>query len=65
VIIDAGLKALAFDFGPPLVCDEGAASERASDEHGGLGISGATDRLNIGDKARLIPSPAEEDASPS
>jgi D-serine deaminase-like pyridoxal phosphate-dependent protein len=46
-------------------CDEGAASERASDEHGGLGISGATDRLNIGDKARLIPSPTEEDASPS
>jgi hypothetical protein len=60
-MIDAGLKALAFDFGPPLVCDEGAAS----DEHGGLGISGTTDRLNIGDKARLIASPAEEDASPS
>jgi hypothetical protein len=59
-MIDAGLKALAFDFGPPLV-REGAAS----DEHGGLGISGATYRLNIGDKARLIPSPAEEDASPS
>ena len=35
-IVDAGLKALAFDSGPPLVCDEPAASyERASDEHGG------------------------------
>jgi 3-hydroxy-D-aspartate aldolase len=55
-IVDAGLKALAFDSGPPLVCDEPAASyERASDEHGRLGISGATNRLRIGDKVRLIP----------
>ena len=29
--------------------------ERASDEHGRLGISGATNRLNIGDKIRLVP----------
>jgi Putative serine dehydratase domain len=36
-IVDARLKALAFDSGPPLVCDEPAAtSERASDEHGRL-----------------------------
>ena len=42
-IVDSGLKALAFDSGPPLVCDEPAATyERASDEHGRLGISGAT-----------------------
>src|SRR5690349_13797920 len=55
-IVDAGLKALAFDSGPPLVCDEPAATyERASDEHGRLGISGATNRLRIGDKVRLIP----------
>jgi 3-hydroxy-D-aspartate aldolase len=55
-IVDAGLKALAFDSGPPLVPDEPAASyERASDEHGRLGISGATNRLSIGDKLRLIP----------
>jgi len=34
-IVDAGLKALAFDSGPPFVCDEPAATyERASDEHG-------------------------------
>jgi hypothetical protein len=38
-IVDAGLKALAFDSGPPVVCDEPAATyERASDEHGRLGI---------------------------
>ena len=36
-IVDAGLKALAFDSGPPLVCDEPAATyDRASDEHGRL-----------------------------
>jgi putative serine dehydratase-like protein len=55
-IVDAGLKALAFDSGPPLVSDEPAAtSERASDEHGRLGISGATNRLGLGDKIRLVP----------
>jgi 3-hydroxy-D-aspartate aldolase len=55
-IVDSGLKALAFDSGPPLVCDEPAATyERAPDEHGRLGISGATNRLRIGDKIRLVP----------
>ena len=51
-----------FKIAPGLRAGYGSAGR---DEHGGLGISGATDRLNIGDKARLIPSPAEEDASPS
>jgi D-serine deaminase-like pyridoxal phosphate-dependent protein len=55
-IVDAGLKALAFDSDPPLVCDEPAFTyERASDEHGRLGISGATNRLGIGGKIRLVP----------
>jgi 3-hydroxy-D-aspartate aldolase len=55
-IVDAGLKALAFDSGPPIVCDEPAATyERGSDEHGRLVVSAATNRLNIGDKIRLIP----------
>jgi Putative serine dehydratase domain len=64
-IVDAGLKALAFDSGPPLVPDELAASyERASDEDGRLGISGATNRLNIGDKVRLIPRPLRPDRQP-
>ena len=38
-IVDAGLKALAFDSGPPTVWDEPAA----------------TNRLQLGDKVRLIP----------
>jgi D-serine deaminase-like pyridoxal phosphate-dependent protein len=55
-IVDAGLKALAFDSGPPLVCDEPAATyERASDEHGRLAVSAGTNRLGLGDKIRLIP----------
>jgi D-serine deaminase-like pyridoxal phosphate-dependent protein len=37
--VDAGLKALAFDSGPPLVWGEPAATyERASDEHGRLAV---------------------------
>src|SRR6202047_5503471 len=53
-IVDAGLKALGFDSGPPTVWGEPAATyERASDEHGRLGISGATNRLGLGDKVRL------------
>jgi 3-hydroxy-D-aspartate aldolase len=64
-IVDAGLKALAFDSGPPLVCDEPAATyERASDEHGRLGIAGATNRLQIGDKIRLVPGPLPPDRQP-
>ena len=55
-IVDAGLKALAFDSGPPLVWDEPAATyERASDEHGRLAVTAATNRLRIGDKLRLVP----------
>ena len=55
-IVDAGLKALAFDSGPPVVWDEPAATyERASDEHGRLAVTGATNRLQIGDKIRLVP----------
>jgi hypothetical protein len=58
-IVDAGLKALAFDSGLPPVGDEPAATyERASDEHGRLGISGATNRLGLGDKIRLVPGHA-------
>ena len=55
-IVDAGLRALVFDSGPPTVWDEPAATyERASDEHGRLAVSTATNRLRIGDKIRLIP----------
>jgi 3-hydroxy-D-aspartate aldolase len=55
-IVDAGLKALGMDSGPPAVWDEPAAIyERASDEHGRLAVTGATNRLQIGDKLKLVP----------
>jgi len=55
-IVDAGLKALGFDSGPPTVWDEPAAIyERASDEHGRIAVTAATNRLNLGDKIRLVP----------
>jgi D-serine deaminase-like pyridoxal phosphate-dependent protein len=55
-IVDAGLKALGMDSGPPNVWDEPAAVyDRASDEHGRLVISGATNRLRLGDKVKLVP----------
>jgi D-serine deaminase-like pyridoxal phosphate-dependent protein len=55
-IVDAGLKALAFDSGPPLVWEEPAATyERASDEHGRLAVAAATNRLRLGDKVKLVP----------
>ena len=58
-IVDAGLKALAFDSGPPLVRDEPAATyERASDEHGRLGISGDTNRLGLATKFASSPATA-------
>ena len=55
-ILDAGLKALAFDSGPPLVFgEEGVLYERASDEHGKLLVTTPTNRLAIGDKLKLVP----------
>ena len=55
-IVDAGLKALGMDSGPPNVWEEPTARfDRASDEHGRLVIAGATNRLRLGDKIRLVP----------
>jgi D-serine deaminase-like pyridoxal phosphate-dependent protein len=64
-IVDAGLKAVAFDSGPPVVCDEPAATyERASDEHGRLAVSAATNRLGLGDKIWLIPGHCDPTVNP-
>jgi D-serine deaminase-like pyridoxal phosphate-dependent protein len=64
-IVDAGLKALAFDSGPPRVCDEPAATYgRASHEHGRLAVSAATNRLALGDKIRLIPGHCDPTVNP-
>src|SRR5256885_17131216 len=49
-------RSLPFVPGPPMVWDDPAATyERASDEHGRLAVTGATNRLRIGDKVKLVP----------
>jgi 3-hydroxy-D-aspartate aldolase len=53
-VIDAGLKAIAFDSGMPLVvAPQGAIYAKASDEHGTLDLDQAA--LSIGARVRLIP----------
>lgn len=55
-VVDAGLKALAFDSGPPLVPDHvGAIYERPSDEHGSLNLAACNARPRLGDKVMLVP----------
>lgn len=53
-IVDAGLKALAFDSGMPLVAGEDAEYVKASDEHGVLKTPPGS-KLKLGHKVRLIP----------
>ena len=54
-VVDAGLKAIAFDSGLPAVAGRpGVSYIEPSDEHGMLGVSG-NDRLKVGDKVFLIP----------
>jgi D-serine deaminase-like pyridoxal phosphate-dependent protein len=55
-IVDAGLKALAFDSGPPLVhATRGLTYERASDEHGVLRVDAGVTQPALGDRIWLIP----------
>ncbi len=55
-VVDAGLKAFAFDSGPPEVTGlAGAFYERPSDEHGNLNIAACNVRPKLGDKVLLIP----------
>jgi D-serine deaminase-like pyridoxal phosphate-dependent protein len=55
-VLDAGLKALAFDSGPPEVFQRaGVRYDGASDEHGRLVLDGSNAALRIGDKLLLVP----------
>jgi len=55
-IVDAGLKALAFDSGPPLVYGRpGLAYRKASDEHGIIDVADDMPAACIGDRLWLIP----------
>lgn len=55
-LVDAGLKALAMDSGPPAVAGmPEVAFGRASDEHGILDTSKTNHPVRLGDKLKLIP----------
>jgi D-serine deaminase-like pyridoxal phosphate-dependent protein len=55
-VIDAGLKAFAFDSGPPEPWGmAGARYERPSDEHGNLDLTQCNERPRLGDKVLLVP----------
>jgi D-serine deaminase-like pyridoxal phosphate-dependent protein len=56
VIVDAGLKALAFDSGPPLVYGaRGLDYVKASDEHGVVSVARRAERPRLGERLWLIP----------
>jgi D-serine deaminase-like pyridoxal phosphate-dependent protein len=56
VIVDAGLKSLAFDSGPPAVYGaQGLTYEKASDEHGVIAVAADASPPAIGDGLWLIP----------
>jgi 3-hydroxy-D-aspartate aldolase len=55
-VLDAGLKALSLDSGPPVMADRpDIVYVGASDEHGKLSLREARDTVEIGEKLRLIP----------
>ncbi len=55
-IVDAGLKALAFDSGPPVVhVARGLEYVKGSDEHGVLAVDPALAQPVLGDRVWLIP----------
>ena len=55
-VVDAGLKALAMDSGPPLVVGwPGLEYTKASDGHGVLAIAPGASAPALGDKLRLVP----------
>ncbi|MDI3288066.1 DSD1 family PLP-dependent enzyme [Polyangium sp. 15x6] len=57
VIVDAGMKALSSDSGPPRVRGiEGAQYTFAGDEHGRIEFVGEGSDLRVGDKVLLVPS---------
>jgi D-serine deaminase-like pyridoxal phosphate-dependent protein len=56
VVVDAGLKSLAFDAGPPIVHEPaGSAYARPSDEHGRIDPGASNVKLTLGDRVQLIP----------
>lgn len=63
-VCDAGLKAFAFDSGPPLVhAREGVTYAKASDEHGVLAVAPSATPLALEDRVWLIPGHCDPTAN--
>lgn len=63
-VCDAGLKAFAFDSGPPVVHGrDGIAYAKASDEHGVLDVSPGTAPVALGERLWLIPGHCDPTAN--
>ncbi|HEX4882778.1 MAG TPA: DSD1 family PLP-dependent enzyme [Casimicrobiaceae bacterium] len=63
-VCDAGLKALAFDSGLPLVHERpGTSYAKASDEHGVLAVEPGAAPLALGERIRLIPGHCDPTAN--
>jgi len=54
-IVDAGLKAITPEFGPPTVLVRGAEWVDFSEEHGVVTLAGPAQELRVGDKIALVP----------
>jgi D-serine deaminase-like pyridoxal phosphate-dependent protein len=63
-VCDAGLKAFAFDSGPPQVDGrDGVAYAKASDEHGVLAVAPNAAPLALGERLRLVPGHCDPTAN--
>lgn len=63
-IVDAGLKAIAFDSGMPIVADlPGLTYGRPSDEHGMLDLRNTDAKIELGTKLKLIPGHCDPTAN--
>lgn len=63
-VCDAGLKALAFDSGLPLVHGRaGVTYAKASDEHGVLAVASGAEALSLGERVWLVPGHCDPTAN--
>lgn len=54
-VVDAGLKAITPEFGPPDVLVPGARFGESTEEQGEIILEGAAPELHVGDKLELVP----------
>jgi len=55
IVVDAGRKAISYDYGTPIPKKQDVEYLRGSSEHLELNISDASEQISVGDKLELIP----------